>query len=158
MNTTNKTLSDDLSIQTGEKRITVNGDPDRTIIFNPDDVIFAEKFYELVGDFEKKLLEYQAQSKEMSKVKAVDGNGLPVNLAERLALVRVSCEYIRSGIDHLFGPDTSQKAFGDTLALEVFPQFFAGITPYIQAARAKKVDKYLPPAGGRKRHKSKVMK
>jgi hypothetical protein len=133
---------DSIRIDDGTKRICVNDDPARVITFNPSDVVFAEKFYGLIGDFETKLGEYQARSVDIENDNKTDGNGLPVNLGQRMALLREACEYIRSQIDNLFGVGTSQKAFGDTIAIELFPQFFEQITPYIQSVRAEKVKKY----------------
>ena len=133
---------DSLRIETGEKRIAINDDPARVIVFNPQDVTFAEKFYSLIGEFEIKLNEYKAQSDQLEKVTALDANGLPVNLDARLALQREVCTFIRNRIDYLFGANTSRIAFGDVMSMDVFEQFFQGITPYFQKARAAKVEQY----------------
>ena len=42
----------------------------------------------------------------------------------------------------VFGAGTSEKAFGEAQTLNMFEQFFDGITPYIQGARGQKVSKY----------------
>lgn len=141
---------DSIHIDTGEKRIAVNGDPERVIVFNPTDVIFAERFYALIGEFESKLTEYQDRSKSLDVEDVKDKNGIPLNSDERLALLHEVCEYIRERIDYLFGKGTSQKAFGDALALDMFTQFFKGITPFIQNSRTSKVEKYVNPVAERR--------
>ena len=133
---------DSLRIDDGVKRIAINDDPGRVIAFNPTDVVFAEKFYALIGEFEIKLKEYQRMSDALESDKATDSNDLPVNMTARISLLREVCEYIRGRIDYLFGVGTSQIAFGDVMAMEVFEQFFAGITPYFQRARSAKVEQY----------------
>jgi hypothetical protein len=148
---------DSLRITTGEKRIAINDDPERMIVFNPSDVNFAQRFYDLIHEFEEKLKDYQARGEVIDADVKVDQNGIPVNMGAKLALLREACEFIRGKIDHLFGAGTSQRAFGDTLDLGMFTQFFEGITPFIQAARVEKVAKYAPIVGGKKRRRS-VMK
>lgn len=133
---------DSIKINTGEKRICINDDPARVIVFNPSDVLFAEKFYQLMGEFEQKLAEYQARSETIDENKQLDAHQLPINMEERISLLREACEYIRGRIDHLFGAGISQKAFGETLALDVFTQFFEGITPYIQSVREDRIAQY----------------
>jgi hypothetical protein len=142
---------DTLQINTGEKRIAINGDESRVIVFNPSDIIFAEKFYNLVGDFELKLGEYQKRGALLDANQETDSNGTPKNLDERLALLREICEYVRERIDHLFGKGTSQKAFGDTLSLDVFKQFFEGITPFVQTVRSEKIAQYTTLTAIKKR-------
>jgi hypothetical protein len=150
--------SDSLVIDTGEKRIAINNDPERVIVFNPYDVIFAEKFYRLIDELQKQLTEYKTKSDVLSKNKATDENQIPANMQERLVLMRESCIYLREQIDMLFGAGTSQKVFGDALVLRIdadkpgpFEQFFTGIMPFIQVARAEKVTKYTNPKRPRKR-------
>ena len=138
---------DSIRIDNGEKRICVNDDPSRVIVFNPSDIVFAEKFYNLIGNFETRLTEYQGRSADIDADKSTDGNGLPANLGQRMALLREACQYIRDQIDVLFGEGTSQKVFEDVVAIELFPQFFEQITPFIQSARNDKIKKYT---GGKK--------
>jgi len=142
---------DSIKINTGEKRICINDDPNKVIIFNPSDVTFAERFYSLIGELETKLQEYKKRGEILDNVTALDSNDIPINLDARLALLRETCEYMRSKIDILFGADTSQKAFGDAMVLEMFEQFFTGITPYIQSVRAEKIAKYSNPVAEKKR-------
>lgn len=139
---------DSIRIDTGEKRIAINGDPERVIVFNPQDIGFAERFYQLLKDFEAKQAEYQARADELDN-QELDEQGIPEKIGESLALLREVCEFLKDRIDHLFGQGASQKAFGDALTLDMFEQFFTGIVPFVQTARSVKVAKYAP--GGKRR-------
>lgn len=133
-----------LRIDTGIKRIPIERDGETVgfLEFDPESVVFAERFYQLLRNFQAKQAEYQTRSKVLDENKEKDEHGLPVNLGDGIAFVREVCEYMRGQIDLLFGEGTSQKLFGDTLKLEVFDQFFNGIAPMIETARAEKVTRY----------------
>jgi hypothetical protein len=134
---------DSLRIDTGIKRVMINDDPSRVIEFSPEDVAFAEKFYSLIHAFEAKQVEYDRRSKAIDENKAIDASGLPSNVSDGLALLREVCEFMRAEIDALFGAGASQAAFGDARTLDMFVQFFDGITPFIKSARDEKVRRYL---------------
>lgn len=140
---------DSLRIDAGKKRIAINDDPQRVIEFDPTDVLFAERFYSLIQDFETKQVEYEQRAAELDTDQSFDQNGLPVNLAGRLAFMREVCEFMRLQIDSLFGTGTSQTVFGDALSLEMIEQFFTGITPFIQRARSEKINRYSGKKAGR---------
>jgi hypothetical protein len=139
-----------IRIETGVKTLMVNDDPTRVISFNPGDVAFAERFYQLLKDFEVKQVEYQKRADELDARQGVDEFGAPANLADGIALMRDICNFLRERIDHLFGTGTSKAAFGDAMSLEMFEQFFAGIMPYIQKARSAKLEKYNQPTPSKK--------
>jgi hypothetical protein len=141
---------DSIRIDTGEKRIMVNDDPKRVIVFTPTDVIFAEKFYALIGEVEEKLADYKKRAEELDNDKETDSHDVPVNLLDRLSLLREACEYIRAQIDELFGAGTSQAAFGDAMTMGMFEQFFSGITPFIKQARSKKIERYTTDASAKR--------
>ena len=144
-----------LQIKSGEIVLSINDDPERVIRFNPHDVNFVERFYNLIAEFETRVTEFENRSKAIDENKEADANGLPLNVPERIQLMREACDYIRGKIDHLFGAGTSQTAFGDVLSLDGFVQFFEGITPHIQQARISKTEKYTSPdAEKRKRRKA----
>lgn len=133
---------DSLQINTGIKRIAINDDENRVIEFNPEDIIFVEKFYGLIKEFEKKEVEFRKRSDEIGAITELDEYGIPVNTAESIQLVMDLCKYLRAQIDKVFGKDTSQKVFGDTMTLNMFEQFFTGIMPFVQSARKEKVSQY----------------
>jgi hypothetical protein len=144
---------DSIKINSGVKRVLINDDPNRVITFNPMDITFAEKFYDLLKDFEAKQVDYQKRATEIEAAVETDANGLPANLSDRIGLMREICNYIRGQVDHLFGAGTSQIVFEDALDLDMFTQFFDGITPFVQTARSDKLAEY-----SRKRHTGRIMK
>jgi hypothetical protein len=132
---------DSLRIDTGTKKIQINDGPD-FIEFNPSDIIFAEKFYDLISDFEIRMDEYQKRLNELNDNQNKDDYGVPLNIEGTLKLMREICDYLRERIDNIFGEGTSQKVFGDAMNLDIFIQFFDGLTPFIKTARTAKLAKY----------------
>jgi hypothetical protein len=66
---------DSIKIETGEKRIAIedeNGkpDPDRVIVFNPSDVLFAERFEGMKRKALDKVREFEAQAIALEKASA----------------------------------------------------------------------------------------
>ena len=134
---------DNLNINTGLKRVSINSDPERVIEFNPSDVAFAERFYKLLKDFEAKQVEYQARAEQLdSQAVDLDEYGVPVNAGEKLSFLREVCEFMYQKIDYLFGVGASTKIFGGSLNIDAIGQFFDGIVPFVQVQRAAKVSKY----------------
>ena len=147
-------MTQSLHIDTGEIRLAINDDPNRVIVFNPADVLFAERFYRLFGDFQKTLTQYRPRFEALDADQSTDENGMPANLGNRIALVREVCEYIHAEIDKLFGAGTSQKVFDGAMDLNAIKQFFEGVTPFIKQARVEKVTQYTSTATA-KRNKRK---
>ena len=131
-----------LQINTGEIRLAINDDPERVIMLRPNDAIFAEKFYKLLGNFKQKFSEFETRAQTLESQNAEDEHGAPLNTGERLSFQKEVCQYAREQIDELIGVGTSQIIFGDALDIDAIMQFFTGIQPYMQKARAEKVAKY----------------
>lgn len=131
-----------IRVDAGEIRLRINDDPDRVITFNPFDLLFAEKFYALLDEFEKKDEELQERMAELAMDEAKDKHGLPKNTPETIALMSETAEYIHEKIDDLFGEGTSEAAFQGQKNLEMIVQFFEGIVPYINEARSERIEKY----------------
>jgi hypothetical protein len=123
-----------ISIVTNAKRIPIerDGQPVGELVFDPADVLFAEKFYKLLSDFEGKALDYQARASLIA----------PNDTGAKFAILRETCDYLRGEIDRVFGFGTSQMVFGNCYKVEVFSQFADGLMPYFADARAEKVGKY----------------
>jgi hypothetical protein len=145
---------DSIRIDTGVKRIAINGDPTRVIEFNPKDVLFAEKYYQMVGEFQNKQEDYSTRAEVLEADAEVDEIGLPLNTQERLALFREICDWTKEKIDQVFGAGTSEKAFGEALNFDMFVQFFEGVKPFIEEARSEKVQKYSKVVADRKKIES----
>lgn len=141
-----------ININTGEIRLTINGDENRVISFNPNDLQFIDNLYNLLADFENKEKEYKQRDTEIDKNTELNSYGAPINLKDKIKLVKEICSYMREKIDIVFGEGTSQKAFGNVNTIDMFEQFFEGVTPYIEKARSTKINKYT------KNNKKNVMK
>ncbi len=147
---------DTLVLSSNTKKIVITRDGEETGVlnFDPSDVIFAEKFYNLIAEFQAKAREYEPRALALDGNKATDSNNLPVNFGERIALLREVCEYIRARIDHLFGIGTSQAAFGDVYDTDLIVQFLDGLKPFFQKTRVAKIEKYTTEASAkRNKHK-----
>lgn len=131
-----------LNFNDGKIRLCINEDETRVISFSPEDITFVERLYSVFGKLEDKQKELEEKEKELSKNKEVDNFGFPLNIKEKISLTKETCSYMRQEIDSVFGEGTSQKVFGDTNTLDMFKQFFEGITPYIQKVREDKIKKY----------------
>lgn len=130
-----------IQIDAGIKRITVNGDPNRVIEFNPEDILFVERFHNLIRVFEEKEKEYSARAKELQSIEAT---GLTDNQTLlSIQLVRDLCSFLNEQIDSVFGEGTSKAAFAGAQTLNMYEQFFEGIVPLIKSARSKKAAKYI---------------
>lgn len=131
-----------LQIDTGEIRLAINDDPNRVIVLRPNDAIFAEKFYKMLGNFQTKFTEYQSKAVAVESKTEADDNDIPLNTGERIELLKEVCQYAHGQIDELMGAGTAQIIFGDSLNIDAVVQFFEGIRPYMQKVRAEKVAKY----------------
>lgn len=132
-----------IKINTGVIRLKVECDGrEEEIVFNPDDVVFMDKFVNLMSEMEKKQAEYDEKARELDAETETNAVGVPVNMKEKLALMLDICYFMRGQVDSVFGIGTSQKVFGDANTLDMFTQFFDGITPFIQKNRAEKMAKY----------------
>lgn len=129
-------------------RLTVNDDPDRVVEFNPSDVGFVSRFYDLMDNVEAKEGEYNAKLEEIQKDTSINSFGAPNALKKEIALTAEICDYMREQVDAVFGEGTSQTAFGDMNVPAMFGEFFDGIAPHITAARSKATKKYTGKKDG----------
>lgn len=135
-------MVDTLRIDTGAVRLAINGDEGRIIEFNPEDIVFVERFYNLIKEFELKEVEFREKAEALAKISELDEHGIPVNTGENIKLVLELCNYLRKNIDHVFGQGTSEKVFENNQTLNMFEQFFTGILPFVNKARSEKISKY----------------
>lgn len=140
---------DSLKIQAGV-RLAINGDPSRVVAFNPSDVGFVERLYQLFNYFEAQQAEYERRAAELDAVTEQDANGLPANIAEHFAFMREVCAAMHAQIDSVFGAGTAQTVFEGALDMDMIAQFFDGVLPYIQKTRDEKLAKYARPGKGGK--------
>jgi len=132
-----------IRIDVGIKRVIINNDSNRIIEFNPSDIEFAERFYQLIEDFDTKMNDFEEQAKKFVNIKGLHKEDIPDDMKERFAFMREVCIFIKDRIDNLFGEGTSQIAFGNATNFDMFVQFFNGLTPIFNDARTKKIAKYI---------------
>ncbi len=143
-----------IQINTGEKRVSItrDGKDAGELVFIPSDILFAERFYALLDELSVKLSEYKRLNLQF---KPAQENEVPKDMAEKIALQRDLCEYMRDKIDLIFGKSTSQMVFGDVRNLDVYKQFFDGILPFFKQARAERVAQYTTDASAKRRKRKK---
>lgn len=129
---------DSIRINDGAVRLMVNDDPNRVISFRPLDLGFAERVYALITHYGQAEQDWKRRAEELDA-----SNAPPEDI---FALLRELCEDAKARIDATFGERTSAAAFGDNLDPTMFEQFFNAVTPYIEAARKPKMNKYTAMA------------
>lgn len=128
-------MASSIRIDAGEVTLLVNDDPSRVIKFNPEDILFVERFYSLLGGFEG------VQKKFQDRLDAIPDN--EESTAPRvIAVIEEACDYLMEQIDSVFGAGTSEAAFAGAKSLSQIEQFFLAIAPYVKAKRQYKVTKY----------------
>jgi len=128
-------MASSIRIDAGEVTLLVNDDPSRVIKFNPEDILFVERFYSLLGGFEG------VQKKFQDRLDAIPDN--EESTAPRvIAVIEEACDYLMEQIDSVFGAGTSEAAFAGAKSLSQIEQFFLAISPYVKAKRQDKVTKY----------------
>lgn len=145
----NENAVQSLNIDLGGVKLAVNGDENRIISFNPDDIGFAERFYGLISKVDEYEKKYTEEAANLEKDDERDEYGIPKNQKERLNMYNKICSELRSDIDDIFGAHTSEKVFGSTNTLEMFTVFFEAITPFVEKSRKGKIQKYTKASGGK---------
>lgn len=107
-----------------------------TVILNPEDVGFAERFYALTEGLREKEQAYNALLENAD-----------VQLRDKLRYLEEVCGWMKEQMDSVFGVGCSEAVFGEGCTLELFRQFFAGIEPIIRKSRSGKVQKYTGDSG-----------
>lgn len=132
-----------LKLNSGLLRLEVDRDGEKgEISFNPSDVRFVDSFYKARQTFLEK---EAACKKEIAALEAdtrADEYGMPINAGKQIKVIKEFAESINAIIDDVFGAGTSEVLFGGSLVLDMYPQFFESIAPYIQGARDGKMEKY----------------
>lgn len=131
-----------LTIHSGEIRVTVNQDPEREIAFHPSDLHFAEGFYDLLTGFETKRRAFVEEEEKMRSQMEAHGGASSEYMKKMLSRNREMLQYLHEQVDVLFGEGAGDKICGGVNSLEMYEQFFNGIAPYIQQQRSEKMRKY----------------
>lgn len=127
----------ELNIHTGAISAPIIRDGAQTGVlrFNPRDVAFVQRFYELLEHYDRTLGDYQRRQEALA----------PDDAPGYFALLLEITGDIRSGIDDLFGSGTAEAAFGPYSGdPDVFAQFFDAVYGVVNGVRAEQLRPYLP--------------
>lgn len=129
-----------IRINTGRIRLEVERDGEKAgvIAFNPTDVGFVERYYQLYSTCSERMEQYQQTASELAE-NDYDG---------QFRLMHRIVEEMEAEIDKVFGTGTSAAAFGEEQNLDMFLSFFDAVLPYIQKARESSVSRYLSDGQG----------
>jgi hypothetical protein len=159
---------DTINIVTGKKQVVINRDEVEAgvISFNPYDVVFREKYYNLLRELNEdsdEIKDILNKAKKIDDNKELDDMGIRKSIPDEFELTKEVNRLLCEKIDNLFGSGTSEIIRGDfepTLeqyknAQSIYQQFFTAIKPYFEDAAQNAVQKYTSPAG-EKRNKRKT--
>lgn len=129
---------ENINISSGAVELTIDNDPARVIRFYPTDVAFAEGFFALAAEFQRKRREIQ---QKINDIRASNKTDFEKNL-EAVKLEREAFDTMRQGIDNTFGAGTSDTVFGQRNTIDMVARFFKGVTPYVRKARQSEIERY----------------
>ena len=127
---------DSLKISTGRVRLQIvdeAGNQRGIFSFNPSDIESAKRVIEIQKDFEMKNAEFQ------KRINAAE------TLEEKITILDELVTYFEKVIDDCFGEGSSQVLFGDDKSVDMFYDFFDGITPYYEKASKERMARYIQP-------------
>lgn len=127
---------DSLKISTGKVRLQIvdeAGNQRGIFSFNPSDIESAKRIIEIQKDFEMKNVEFQ------KRINAAE------TMEEKITILDELVTYFEKIIDDCFGEGSSQVLFGNDKSVEMFYDFFDGITPYYEKASKERMAKYIQP-------------
>ena len=122
-----------LQINTGLISLSIlddNGEQRGIFSFNPKDIKVARKVTDLIEDYKLKQMEFSEKEKECETTE------------DRIKLLDEIVDYFKESIDTVWGENSSKVLFGNASTLQMFDDFFAGITPYYQKESQKRMSKY----------------
>lgn len=127
---------DSLKINTGKVRLQIldeDGNQRGIFTFNPSDIESAKRIIEIQKNFEMKNVEFQ------KRINAAE------TMEEKITILDELVTYFEKIIDDCFGEGSSQVLFGNDKSVEMFYDFFDGITPYYEKASKERMAKYIQP-------------
>lgn len=147
-----------LNIDDGSITLCVNQDQSRLLVFNPNDVNFAKRFYDLIKDFEEKEGEFVKKARKVDAEMEYDAEGNPLHIDSIFNLMGELDTYFKEKLDYIFGEGSSKTIFNgvncmsrDAKGNSILANFIMGITPYIEGARRKEVTKHTAKYEQKKR-------
>lgn len=132
-------MSNALNFDTGEIKLAVNGDPDRLLIFNPDDANLRSRFYEVSADMNTKGQEMKKKGEELK-----DGDD-----ETAFEYLKEMDTYFREKVDYIFGEGSAGLIFKNQNLLSIagngdfiLANFLSAIAPHFQSATDDRVKKF----------------
>lgn len=150
-----------IRVDRGEIELEVNDQGD-TIVFAAD-TAFMENFEEVRQEIKTLSGELQARQDRIfaedpeawdalrarmalmeagQEVEDAERLTIPKNYGDRVQLEKELVLYCYGMLDKCFGADTSRKVFGDVQEMDLVIDFLEQVTPFIQAKRKEKMEKY----------------
>lgn len=114
-----------------------------SISFNPNDVSFVSRFYELIGVLEKKEREIKLKQTAIEKDQSVDKYGIPTNAFKKIKLNDELCDFMNAEFDKVFGQGTCSVLFGNTKNPNLYYVFIDQLLPLVKSVRETKLSSYL---------------
>lgn len=117
---------DSIRVNTGAKKIEVNDDGEY-IVLNFSDQSFVPRFFELIDYFENQFPSYEKRGNEIAALDIPE-----LEKTKRISALNLELHMeLKERVDHLFGPETCRKVFGDIVpAIDLYSQFFDLLYPY----------------------------
>lgn len=122
-----------LQIKTGLISLEIlddNGDKRGVFSFNPKDIKSARKVTDLIVEFQSKQVEFSEKEKSCETAE------------QKIKLLDEIVDYFKQSIDDVWGENSSKVLFGNASTLDMFDDFFSGITPYYKKESKQRVTKY----------------
>ena len=115
--------------------------------FDPSDVLFMERIYDLMDRFEALNADYTRRAQALEAEDGPSVGGVPPGARARLALLRELCEAMYGALDGVFGAGTSAMVFGDCLSPDAVAEFLAQLTPKVDEVREERMKRYVGRKG-----------
>jgi len=121
--------------------LTIDGDPDRVLIFDPTDMNFQELFALAPAKYMKK--KESLDFVKATKSKKTDKYGVPANADEMFRMTRELLAYARLLIDEVFGEGSADMIYGKRNPIDMFEMLWEQVTDYVTSASEQKMAKYM---------------
>lgn len=130
--------------------IAIDGDPERVIRINPDDVHLRARLFELARTAAQKEKEIEAKAAEIEAITGEDENGLPLQAKASVELMIDYADFMMSQIDEVFGAGTSKKVFADGFDFDTAIKFLDFMMKKLGGASSQKIEERLNKKTGKK--------
>ena len=123
--------------------IEINGDPERVIRFNPEDVHLRARLFEFSRLAAQKEKEIQAKAAEIEALSGEDDNGIPNQAMPTVALMVEYADFFMTQIDDVFGDGTSKKVFADGFDFDSATIFLKYVLEKLGGTSEQKIEQRL---------------